>query len=84
MKLPSISLNPSTHIAYFPYEMLVKTRTANFDKKEQKPLSAPGSGTHPQTSAPDQQVSVHKDKGAKLFENTLVGHFYTLFTSPVT
>lgn len=86
MKLPNISLNPSTHIAYLPYEMIANDATKSSRGKNTQNSYQPiphSRNNNSQSSWPSKEQSRGERGPKNLFKNTLVEHFYTLFTAPI-
>ncbi len=90
-----ISLNPSTHIAYFPYEMVVVQNSVALHSSVKrvyhsqiKPIQP---FIHPASYQPNnynQTLDTNNSPGKtnrvrNLLKGTLAEHLYNLFTAPV-
>lgn len=88
-----INLNPSTHIAYFPYEMVVAQSSVSLHSSvkrayyaQLKPVQLvihPTSQPNHYNQALDSNKPPRINKMRSLLKGTLVEHLYNLFTAPV-
>jgi len=87
-----IVLGPSTHIAYFPYEMASPKlnvhgpleRAFYATTSHTQPIIHPSSGSNIHTLPVNgEETPQRSGKVRSLLKNTLVEHLYTLFAAPI-